>query len=603
MSGDEKLFIFHSPMTQVSEFKQLAASAAKLRKHGRVLVNISELADKSWFEIPEGGSPWHEYACYNPTPFKFFPHEKIAPHLPADWVERNRELLLAKTEVLQKLDIEAAFWGYEPNILPESFFEEFPHLRGARVDHPRRSCREAFAMCADLPEVLDMTASMVAELKRNVPNLGVFMFKTNDAGSGLCWSENIYSGPNGPKHCQSRGVGRRARGLLEAIHRGAIDGGGDVDVHMSGYITGGELEKIQPHLPPRSWLRSRDNSSMGVGSMIDAGGYPVQGMVNPLSILQSMERYDRPETKNVFVSFRASYDRGHDLVETTDRVVEIVDDWIERPCKGLLPRLTRLRELSERWAGSELADDVFESFVSMDQAFKLKSVVGGRFSPYTGGVSARFITRPLVIKPDLLTDDEEAYWLPHVFNIHESEARDDYIDSHGGRMYSDLPGLSWDPRVRALHGVVAEVARCAEVFGKAQDGPAGEWFRHQWLGLRMWCSFIKSCNNFYGGQIIRDHNRERLAGEPTIPSKEATWHGDQGIIEWNELQREEFDNVNELISILEEGGLELLCRAEDPRHEDTFLLGPDIVDQLKKKAAIMRRHWCDIEKYFATPFK
>jgi hypothetical protein len=49
--------------------------------------------------------------------------------------------------------------------------------------------------------------------------------------------------------------------------------------------------------------------------------------------------------------------------------------------------------------------------------------------------------------------------------------------------------------------------------------------------------------------------------------------------------------------------MEFISHAEDAKFEDTFLLGPNLVDQLKLKRKIMLNHWTDIEGYMATPFK
>jgi hypothetical protein len=51
---------------------------------------------------------------------------------------------------------------------------------------------------------------------------------------------------------------------------------------------------------------------------------------------------------------------------------------------------------------------------------------------------------------------------------------------------------------------------------------------------------------------------------------------------------------------LNAGGLDLVGRALLPRQEDVFLLGPDLPAALRKKAAIMRRHWLDGQRYL-TP--
>jgi hypothetical protein len=67
--------------------------------------------------------------------------------------------------------------------------------------------------------------------------------------------------------------------------------------------------------------------------------------------------------------------------------------------------------------------------------------------------------------------------------------------------------------------------------------------------------------------------------------------------------RDELDNAQEPIDLLVDGGMEFICHANDPKYEDTFLLGPDLVEQLKRKMKIMLDHWTDIEGYMATPFK
>ena len=67
--------------------------------------------------------------------------------------------------------------------------------------------------------------------------------------------------------------------------------------------------------------------------------------------------------------------------------------------------------------------------------------------------------------------------------------------------------------------------------------------------------------------------------------------------------RDELDNTQDLIDLLEDGGMAFICHADDPKYEDTFLLSPDLIEQLKKKRKIMLDHWTDIEDYMTMPFK
>ena len=112
-----------------------------------------------------------------------------------------------------------------------------------------------------------------------------------------------------------------------------------------------------------------------------------------------------------------------------------------------------------------------------------------------------------------------------------------------------------------------------------------------------------SCGNFAEAQEIRDRNKDKLNGPIHLPSKEPTFTGDADFIRFNEIARDELDNTQELIDILEKGGMGLLVYANDAKYEDRFVLGPDLVKQLKKKRKIMLDHWTDIEDYLASPFK
>jgi hypothetical protein len=128
----------------VEEFERLAKLVSPLKKHGRVEMGVSSLAEKTWSDIPPGGSAWHEYTSHLSALEKFFPHPKIAPFLDAAHVKKNRELLRGKVQVLKRQGYGASFSSHAPWFLPEEFFARYPQYRGPRCDHPRRSRREAF---------------------------------------------------------------------------------------------------------------------------------------------------------------------------------------------------------------------------------------------------------------------------------------------------------------------------------------------------------------------------------------------------------------------------------------------------------------------------
>ncbi len=593
----EKVFVIHAPMRDLDEFRKLVKEAARLKPFGRVEVNISELAEKSRYEKPDPNSYWYDYASNNPTPYKFFPAPKIAPFIPADFVKKNRELLLAKARILRENGMEAAFWCYEPNFLPEAFFEAWPHLRGARVDHPRRSNVPAFAPCVSDKEVQEMYAGMVAELLKNVPEIHTFFFKTNDAGSGICWSDWSYSGPNGPDHCKNRSMGERIASLMNSFKEGASRSGKEISIYLTGSMfSDAEKEDIYKHLPEGCHFQSHNSDEVRSVSSMITSDYPVRGLFDPLSVFRNINSLAKGNAGTVFISFRASYDRGYESPKAMEKMFGMLVKYLNAPAvQGKEAEMEQLHGLCEEWAGERYAGDLFNAFLSLEQAARYKSTALPGVSTMYWGVTARHITRPLVFKPELLKADEESYFLPFVFNPSETEARTDYTDIHGAHRMIE-PG--------AMRKYLAQVNRAvAQLERIGDDAPEASFIHEMTIALKIYGSIMRSTGNFGEAQAIRDRNADKLKAPPHRPDKTPTWDGDPDLLAFNAIMRDELDNTQELIDVLENGGMDLICHASVPQDEDTFLLGPDLISQLKRKRKIMLAHWTDIEGYMTAPFK
>ena len=601
MPAKERRFIANVTSRKIDHFKRFAEIMAKLKPHGRVLVDASPLADKAFHIVPPGGSAWHEYAANWPALHRFFPHPKLAPHIPADFVKKNQALLAAKVKVLEKLGLDASFHGNDPHFWPESFWQEYPHLRGPRIDHPRRSRKEEFSVCADLDEGREMLEWELTELRKHIPMLGAFIINTNDAGSGFCWAAAQYSGPNGPQACRGISAGKRVRRLMQAFHDAARSGGGDVSTYINNKnFWQNEMAEVVAQLPDDSYVTSMDPTSVDIP--VGSQGSPARGLINPLAIIRAMEKLDSPEVHTVFLRFGPATQRGDTHIEAIEKGLEIVIDCIEKPVKGLRARLDKLHSLCTKWAGEKNAEALLEAFNRLDQAMTVKQAMLGRwFGATHGAVSMRHMTRPLVINPELLAPEEEDYFLPYIFNIHETEARNDYIDLHGRRM---TLGTGDELGLPALDEVLAEMRGAASVMEKMTDAPEGKWLMDVGTSTRIYASMIRSTMNFFFGQKIRDrHGIELAREEPHVPVKAGSWDGEGQILAWNELMRDELDNTNELLALFKERGTDHIFHAEDNRYQSPFLFGPDLVGDLEKKIRVMRDHWLDVERYLAPPHK
>jgi len=455
----------------------------------------------------------------------------------------------------------------------------------------------------DLPESQAMTASMMAELRRRVPHLGAFAFKTNDAGAGLCWGAALYPGVLGPSHCRGLSPGQHVANLVAALHKGAAEGGGDVPVFIGhSNFWNNEIYDIARLLPPNTFLADRHvaaaAATVATGSLLGSCS-PARGLFDPLAILEAAEQVRRAETETVFFDFRMSYDRAGETPDTVGRVVDALLHGLEHPAPTVYGRLQSLRAWAASWAGEPVAEAVWQGCYDLHDALRIRSAAITRgFSPplYTS-VSLRHLTRPLVFDPARLSSEEEGYFLPHVFNVDLTEARQDWIDLHGGRISgpplaaTDIPGLS--EMIRLLQ-------RAATAF-ESVSGPVAATLSNLGLACRVLASTMRSARNFYFGQLIRDRHADRVAAGPDIAKRLPG--GTADLLRWYELARDEMENAEELAALFASRGLEAVVHAATPAGEDTFRLGPDLVADLRRKAAIMHAHWCDAEQYLQSPNK
>lgn len=595
-----RVFIINSPVRNLNDFRTLVKQALVLKPFGKVKINIGALADKSFHEIPAQGSPWHEYASSNPTPHKFFPHPRLVPFIPADFVKRNRQLLLEKARILRENGLEAAFMGYEPNFLPADFFDAYPIMLGARVDHPRRSTQKEFAPCIFVKETREMYAWMMAEMLKAVPEITSFSFKTNDAGAGICWADWLYTGPNGAAACKNLSMGERMRLLLNAYKEGAAKVGRELSIYVderSSNFSDGEKQDIEKLLPENCYLKSTCKRRIQNVDGTLSSLYPVTGIINPFAFFGQMQSINDNPNTTVFIGLRAAYDRGYEPNAVSELLFEMMEIALTKSTtrSEINDVGQQVLKASEKWGGQQSAAELNKAFVALNEAMAYKSAAFPRVHSLYWGVTERMINRPLVFAPQRLSKDEESYFLPYIFNISIDEARMDYMDIHGSRG-TITPGV--------VNNYVQRVHSAAALFEKVdQAAPMKMFFQHMALSLRIHASIIRSCGNFSAAQLIRDRNKGLLNGPVHLPDKETSFNGHPDFIPFNNIMRDELDNTTELIGLLEQGGIQQIILATSPVYEDRFLLGPFFISQLKQKRKIMLDHWQDIEGYLSSPFK
>jgi len=607
-----RTFIINTAINDLDEFRKLVKQASGLKAYGTVQINIGTLADKSFYEIPAEGNPWNEYASNNAPLYKFFPDAKISPFIPGEFVKKNRQLLIDKAKILRENGMEAAFFANEPGFLPAAFFDAYPQMRGPRVDHPRRSNFEFFSPCISVKETREMYANMMAEMLKTIPEVKTFFFKTNDAGGGFCWADWLYTGPNGPTQCKNQSTGERVKILLTALQEGASRAGRPVNIYLTkddSNFSDPEKKDIDNNLPPNCYFMGGDSPEIGeIGSFLGTG-YPAVGILDPLSFLRSVQSITKKPATTIFIGFKTFYNRGNESLAVSGMLLDMLEKQIQAPASdGMIPTMQQLMQYCEEWGGKNNSERLFNAFVLLNEALEYKNTVMPRVIGMYWAVSNRHINRPLVIAPQRLTEKEEAYFLPYVFNVSREEA---YflpyvfnVSREEARMdYTDIHGSHNTIQAGLVDNYVSKIKQVYLLLESIDDAPKKEFIQNMATALRIHASVMRSCGNFAEAQTIRDRNAAKLNGPIHRPDKTVTWAGDPDFIRFNEIMRDELDNAQDLIDLLQKGGMDMVIHAKDAMHEDTFLLGPDLINQVKKKRKIMLDHWRDIEGYMASPFK
>jgi len=318
-------------------------------------------------------------------------------------------------------------------------------------------------------------------------------------------------------------------------------------------------------------------------------------------LLETLERLPDPEFHQVDINTCQSwYFRADESLPVVERLVDLVEDSLRLPARGLFSREQKAHALAAHWAGEQNADRVMEAFNLVQESFRIYARGNYRDvvlpQDYAYPVTNRLLTRPLLVKPELLSPEEESYFLPYVFSTDEQNARLDYNTAMGERRVG--PGEYRSFTYQSIHGSALEAAQRFEQAASA--APEAAWLRQMALSLRLWASAVRSLNNFYFAQLIRDRHKQDFAAPPRIlVARSDITQPD--LLLWNEIQRDELDNTNELLDLLAKGGWDLVAHARNPQDEDTFLYGPNLLDNLKKKVAIMQEHWLDGQRYLTPP--
>lgn len=168
----------------------------ELARIGCSHVIINELA-KGTMETGPAGEIYYRFYEYTPDFDQYVETDLIKGTYPPEFLNANLTLLKTQARLAAKYGLTPGMYVANPRTMPESFFQKYPFLRGARVDHTFRSFKPRYTMTLAHPLVRWHYSQIIKKILTEVPEIKFMQTLINDSGAGFEYTSSLYPGKNG----------------------------------------------------------------------------------------------------------------------------------------------------------------------------------------------------------------------------------------------------------------------------------------------------------------------------------------------------------------------------------------------------------------------
>ena len=169
----------------------------EMARAGYTHFEVNSLAQPVPFEDPVPGEYYSQFYTYCAALDQFVDSELNRGIYPLEYLTANLNLLKRYAALGKKYGLQPGILCFEPRSVPEAFFQRYPTLRGARVDHPFRSRRPRYTITTAHPLGREHYRQLMQNLLREVPELAYMSIWSNDSGAGFEYTCSLYVGRNG----------------------------------------------------------------------------------------------------------------------------------------------------------------------------------------------------------------------------------------------------------------------------------------------------------------------------------------------------------------------------------------------------------------------
>jgi hypothetical protein len=422
---------------------------------------------------------------------------------------------------------------------------------------------------------------------------------TNDSGSGICWSERLYPGANGPKRCKHISVADKAVGFLTVIQEAAMEAGVTAEVGYSKNFLEHEIAAIIPKLKDNQFCGKHTNSVTVTTKEIHGGAIRPNDVMNmipgvPLTVRfmeMLMDTVDDQES-NLYYSITSIHDKEY---------FEIIKRCTGKLKNTVVSKYENLRDVANVLVGEKYADNLVNIWEQIHYAQdRLGYLNRGGHILTLGTVHQRWLTRPLVPFPSELTTEEKSYYRDYQFQA-GTEEEAEQLNNLQGTVWCYGESGRWLFENNSLYAAAAAdkaISMIDELLAVEDIGEYKETLKELKLKLRMYKCIINNANNVLHFQSILDRTDYSVTPKDTTLAIEE--QGDPRMYKMERIIRDEIDNTYEIIELLDEAKKPLLNCTETIESKYIMKFGPDIKEDLLKKIDIMYNHKYELKRLYRS---
>ncbi len=585
--------VFGSPTASLDEFRDFALRA---RQSGATHIAIqAEDLPPAYWELSPPGDPYPAWVITNPGLLKLNPPEVLKSYIPISYGARLMKILSDRCNILEALGLKASFHTFEPQMLPEAFFRDYPDMRGPQVDNPVRSRVHRFAPSMSHPGVLALYEEAVRSLLKQCPCIDILEFRTNDSGAGIEWSPALYAGPNGRSETRNMDMGARIGAFLSAIQG---EEGGEVfipDIHV--YNTKeGNPGQLARQLKKGQVIDFKEGSEghlfkSEVGSLLyyRKSFAPVPGIPTPISFLEQLEEAASDEAPRLFILMGDPQNRS--------LYFDLFDAFQQHPSSTAGERYTLLKSVAGKRVGKAGSESLVGAWYHLHEAETMGKLLDSGGSLFiVGCVHQRWLVRPLVPFPEQLGTEDKNYYRKFQFQARSEQHADDLLDLQGSRFVDGFNGFRLSNRILAqINRSVQKARNALKSIPETTTGTPPEILQ---LRLIVFQHLVRTVRHVMEYQVLLD----RVATLPSDDQENWPYPYIRPSDYWSREQlmntaRAEIDNTVSLLDQLRSyPGIRLIDHANETHEEYHRLLGPQLEKQLEKKLSIMMDRWDDYKE-------